>query len=261
MAAIPDFWAEAAAMENWGLITFKDTALLYDSNLPSVNNQYMVAVSICHELSHQWFGNLVTMKWWTDLWLNEGFATYMGALGVHHIFPEWNTLQLAVIQNFLDVSSSDALKNSHPISATAENSAEISRRFDAITYQKGFNIIWMMGVFLGKATLEKGVGNYLKKYQYNNAEQDDLWQSLTEQAHSDGVLSKELTVKAVMDTWTLQTGYPVVTIQRNYGDYSAEISQVGSLKVTKPLLPISYRRDSSAILRKCRKVNHVGGCL
>lgn len=166
------------------------------------------------------------MKWWTDLWLNEGFATYMAGLGVHHLFPQWNSLQEEAADNMLAVYNFDALKNSHPVSVTVGNPSEIEEIFDTISYKKGSTIIRMMGLFLGESTLQKGVSNYLKKHKYNNAEQDDLWQALTEQAHSDGVLAKDLTVKTIMDTWTVQTGYPVLTVNRNYDDRSAEISQV-----------------------------------
>lgn len=224
MVAMPDF--NAGAMENWGLITYRETALLYDPNVSTTTAQHSISSTICHELAHQWFGNLVTMKWWTDLWLNEGFATYMAGLGVHDLFPQWNSLQEEAVDNLLSVYSFDALKNSHPVSVTVGNPNEIDEIFDTISYKKGSSIIRMMGEFLGETTLQKGVSNYLKKHKYNNAEQDDLWQSLTEQAHSDGVLSKDFTVKAIMDTWTLQTGYPLVTVKRNYDDHSAEISQV-----------------------------------
>lgn len=224
MVAMPDF--NAGAMENWGLITYRETALLYDPKVSSTTSQHSISSTICHELAHQWFGNLVTMKWWTDLWLNEGFATYMAGLGVHHLFPQWNSLQEEAADNLLSVYAFDALKNSHPVSVTVGNPNEIDEIFDTISYKKGSTIIRMMGLFLGQSTLQKGVSNYLKKHKYNNAEQDDLWQSLTEQAHSDGVLGKELTVKTIMDTWTLQTGYPLVTVKRNYDDHSVEISQV-----------------------------------
>lgn len=113
MIAIPDF--SAGAMENWGLITYREALLLYDPNVTSSSHKSSIASVIAHELAHQWFGNLVTMKWWTDLWLNEGFATYMASLAVHHQFPEWNSFEESVASNLLAVFQLDALKTSHPV--------------------------------------------------------------------------------------------------------------------------------------------------
>lgn len=114
MIAIPDF--SAGAMENWGLITYREALLLFDNNTSSAFHKDSIASVIAHELAHQWFGNLVTMKWWTDLWLNEGFATHMAGLAVDHLFPEWNSLEEETVSNLLSVFSLDALKTSHPVS-------------------------------------------------------------------------------------------------------------------------------------------------
>lgn len=114
MIAIPDF--NAGAMENWGLVTYRETYLLYNPNSSSVTNKHSIASVIAHELAHQWFGNLVTMKWWTDLWLNEGFATYMAALAIHELYPHWNSLNGEVVDNLLAVFEFDGLKTSHPVS-------------------------------------------------------------------------------------------------------------------------------------------------
>ncbi|KAJ8967080.1 hypothetical protein NQ314_003092 [Rhamnusium bicolor] len=115
MIAIPDF--SAGAMENWGLITYREAYLLYDPEVSSKTSQHSVASVIAHELAHQWFGNLVTMKWWTDLWLNEGFATYMASLAVEALFPQWNSLQEEAAGNLLSVFSFDSLRTSHPVSS------------------------------------------------------------------------------------------------------------------------------------------------
>lgn len=230
MIAIPDF--SSGAMENWGLITYRETALLYDPQISSSTSQHYVVSVVAHELAHQWFGNLVTMKWWTDLWLNEGFATYMAGLAVHHLFPQWNSLREEAADNMLSVFSFDALKSSHPVSVPIGHPSEIDEIFDTISYKKGSFMIRMMGLFLGEETLRKGVSNYLKEHKYNNAEQDDLWQALTTEAHKNGALPANLTVKAIMDTWTLQTGYPVITVKRNYGKRTAEVSQKRFLRDT-----------------------------
>lgn len=114
MVSIPDFDGEA--MENWGLVTFGEAYLLYDKVLSTNTSQHNIASLIAHEFAHQWFGNLVTMKWWTDLWLNEGFATYMAGLAVENIFPQWNSLQEQTAIDILKVFSADSLRSSHPVS-------------------------------------------------------------------------------------------------------------------------------------------------
>lgn len=247
MIAIPDF--SAGAMENWGLITYRETALLYDKNISTAENRHRVASVIAHELAHQWFGNLVTMKWWTDLWLNEGFATYMAALAVHNLYPEWNSLDEEIMEGATTVFSFDSLQTSHPVSVAIEDPNTIPEIFDTIAYEKGSFLIRMMDQYLGAKTLREGVTNYLKKHKYGNAEQDDLWESLTEVAHKNKVLAKDMTVKTIMDSWTLQTGYPVVKVVRNYEKGSAELSQerffrsiTAESKTTQPCwwVPISY---------------------
>ncbi|XP_060526595.1 aminopeptidase N-like [Cylas formicarius] len=230
MVAIPDF--SAGAMENWGLITYREAYLLYDPEVSSKTSKHSVASVIAHELAHQWFGNLVTMKWWTDLWLNEGFATYMASLAVEHLFPQWNSLQEEAAGNMLSVFSFDSLRTSHPVSVPIGDPKEIDEIFDTISYKKGSSLIRMMSLFLGEETVRIGVSKYLRQHRYSNAEQDDLWASLTEVAHQNGVLPKNLTVKTIMDTWTLQTGYPVIHVQRDYENQTANIRQERFLRDT-----------------------------
>ncbi|XP_050303200.1 aminopeptidase N-like [Anthonomus grandis grandis] len=252
MVAIPDF--ASGAMENWGLITYREAYLLYDPKISTKTNQHSVASVISHELAHQWFGNLVTMDWWTDLWLNEGFATYMASLAVHNLFPEWNSLEEEGANAMLAVFSFDSLKSSHPVSVPIGDPKEIDEIFDTISYKKGSSILRMMSLFLGEDTLRTGVSNYLREHRYHNAEQDDLWSSLTEAAHKNQVLPENLTVKQIMDTWTLQTGFPVIHVKRNYDDGSAEISQERFLRDTIKLkdipnpcwwVPLTYSTKSA----------------
>lgn len=134
MIAIPDFGA--GAMENWGLITYRTTAILYNPRESSNEAQQRVAVVVSHELAHQWFGNLVTMKWWNDLWLNEGFASFVENLGVDHIHPEWRMLEQFSISTTQEALLLDSLDASHPIMAPVENPNEIEAIFDAISYKK-----------------------------------------------------------------------------------------------------------------------------
>uniref|UniRef100_A0A182QC88 Aminopeptidase n=1 Tax=Anopheles farauti TaxID=69004 RepID=A0A182QC88_9DIPT len=223
MIAIPDF--ASGAMENWGLITYRETALLYHPSVSTASSKHRVASVIAHELAHQWFGNLVTMRWWTDLWLNEGFATYVASLGVDFLHPEWHSLEEESVSNALDIFKFDALLSSHPVSVAIGHPNQISQIFDAISYEKGSVVIRMMHLFLDEETFRDGVSRYLRRHAYGNAEQDNLWEALTEEAHANGVLPDTISVKKVMDSWTLQTGYPIVTVTRNYDANTAEVTQ------------------------------------
>nr|XP_032523235.1 aminopeptidase N-like isoform X1 [Danaus plexippus plexippus] len=223
MMAIPDF--SAGAMENWGLITYRETALLYSDKESSFLNKERIAEVVAHELAHQWFGNLVTMKWWSDLWLNEGFATFVSSVGVSAVEPTWRADRSYAVENTLSVLSLDALESSHPVSAPLDDPKRISEIFDAISYRKGSTLIRMMLMFLGEGVFRQALHNYLMKYSYSNAEQDDLWAELTAASLRSGSLTRNITVKEVMDTWTTQTGYPILTVTRDYSDKSLTISQ------------------------------------
>lgn len=150
----------------------------------------------------------------------------MASLGVDTIHPEWNALTEESLDNIMRIFKFDSLKSSHPVSVEILDPNKISQVFDAISYSKGSTIIRMMHMFLGDETFRSGVSSYLHKYKYGNAEQDDLWECLTDLAHKNLVLDEELDVKHIMDSWTLQTGYPLVTVIRDYETHSAEVSQV-----------------------------------
>ena len=235
MIALPDF--NAGAMENWGLITYRETAMLYDEKSSSIANKQRVATVVAHELAHQWFGNLVSPKWWDDLWLNEGFATYVEYIGVGHVEPKWQMQNQFVIAELQSAFSLDALESSHQISIPVTNPDEISEIFDGISYSKGASIIRMMGYFLTEDVFLAGLQRYLRALKYSNAEQSDLWthltdaQRLSQQQKSEDNSStiqaankqQELVdVGSVMNSWTLQTGYPLVTLTRTYADGGAQ---------------------------------------
>ncbi|XP_015604737.1 aminopeptidase Ey [Cephus cinctus] len=254
MVALPDF--SAGAMENWGLITYRETAMLYQEGVSTSSNQQRVATVVSHELAHQWFGNLVTPSWWTDLWLNEGFASYVEYIGMNAVEPKWKVLEQFVVHELQNVFSLDALESSHPISIEVGHPDEISEIFDRISYGKGASIIRMMDHFLTTEVFKRGLTNYLNSKAYRSAEQNDLWEALTKQAHKDGVLSSDKTVKEIMDTWTLQTGFPVVTVIRDYNRGSASLTQerfmlrngttvVEYKEKPKWWIPITYTTESS----------------
>lgn len=223
MVALPDF--APGAMENWGLITYRETAMLYSPDASSAANKQRVAVVVVHELAHQWFGNLVTPTWWTDVWLNEGFASFMEFLGADHVEPSWQMKEQFVVSDLHYVFGIDSLESSHPISVPVVSQEQLGEIYDVIAYVKGASIIRMMNYFLGEETFRKGISNYLKAFAYDAAEQDDLWEFLTEAAHEDDSLAADVSVKDIMDTWTLQTGYPVVKVERDAAGTSATVTQ------------------------------------
>uniref|UniRef100_A0A8C8DG72 Aminopeptidase n=1 Tax=Oncorhynchus tshawytscha TaxID=74940 RepID=A0A8C8DG72_ONCTS len=225
--ALPDF--SAGAMENWGLVTYRETALLYEEGVSSTSNKEWIATVIAHELAHQWFGNLVTMKWWNDLWLNEGFATYISYMGVDHIEPKWNIKDLIVLNDIQTVFQVDSLASSHPLSSNEDDvqtPSDITELFDSITYSK----VWMRPSPMGEGrqyqqkyflTLYRNVlysDKYLQAFQYSNVVHKDLWEYL-QKVKDDTVV---LPVAEVMATWTMQMGYPVITINTTTGDVSQE---------------------------------------
>ncbi|XP_063689885.1 puromycin-sensitive aminopeptidase-like isoform X2 [Bolinopsis microptera] len=203
LIAIPDF--AAGAMENWGLVTYRETALLVDPLNTSSGTKQWVALVVGHELAHQWFGNLVTMQWWTHLWLNEGFASWIEYLCVDHCFPSWDIWLQYVNMDFSRALELDALDNSHPIEVPVGHPEEVDEIFDAISYCKGNSVIRMLHNWLGAEKFRKGLALYLKRHQYKNALTEHLWAALEE--------SSGQPVNKVMSTWTGQIGYPMLTVE------------------------------------------------
>ncbi|XP_030848825.1 aminopeptidase N-like [Strongylocentrotus purpuratus] len=208
MIAVPDF--SAGAMENWGLIIYRETALLYDSRVNSASNKQRVATVVSHELAHMWFGNLVTCLWWDDLWLNEGFASYVEGLGVEYAEPYWGMNEQFVDLHLQPVFDLDALGTSHPVQVAVNSPDEINEIFDSISYSKGASILRMLNDILGEDVFLSGLNAYLLRYREDNAKTDDLWAALTEA--DEGIGNND--VKQIMDTWTLQMGFPVVDFRR-----------------------------------------------
>ncbi|XP_068631162.1 aminopeptidase N-like [Battus philenor] len=221
LIAVPDF--SSGAMENWGLITFRETTLLFDKNENVPRDKQSVAIDIAHELAHQWFGNLVTMKWWTDLWLNEGFATYIEYVGVDHIEPEWNMFE-SFTQDKMNLLRSDALKNTSPVSRQVTDASEISQKFDEISYTKGANLIRMLNHTISEELFHKGLTIYLNNWKYSNAVENDLWQAMDDAMKGNTTL-QHLSIVDFMNTWTRQPGYPVVKVERNYETGQVHLSQ------------------------------------
>uniref|UniRef100_A0A182P2X3 glutamyl aminopeptidase n=1 Tax=Anopheles epiroticus TaxID=199890 RepID=A0A182P2X3_9DIPT len=210
MAAIPDF--VSGAMETWGLVTYRETSILYNPATSSTANKQRVAGVIAHELAHMWFGNLVTMKWWNELWLNEGFASYIEYKGMDAAYPDWGIEEQFIIDDLHGVLNLDATLGSHPIVMPVENPNQITEIFDTITYSKGASVIRMLEDFVRPTVFQQGVTRYLEKLAFGNSVSEDLMRELDE-------LFTEVSVTAVMDTFTKQKGLPVVTVSETALQY------------------------------------------
>uniref|UniRef100_A0A8C9TZF0 Aminopeptidase n=1 Tax=Scleropages formosus TaxID=113540 RepID=A0A8C9TZF0_SCLFO len=217
LIAIADF--AAGAMENWGLVTYRETALLIDPKNSCSSSRQWVALVVGHELAHQWFGNLVTMEWWTHLWLNEGFASWIEYLCVDHCFPDYDIWTQFVSADYTRALELDALDNSHPIEVNVGHPSEVDEIFDAISYSKGASVIRMLHNYIGDEDFRKGMNIYLTKFQHKNASTEDLWDCLEEASGKP--------VAAVMSSWTKQMGFPIIVVdQEQHGEDSVlKISQ------------------------------------
>ncbi|KAI4877169.1 hypothetical protein NFI96_020664 [Prochilodus magdalenae] len=205
LAAIPDF--QSGAMENWGLTTYRETSLLFDPEKSSASNKLGITMIIAHELAHQWFGNLVTMQWWNDLWLKEGFAKFMEFVSVNITHPELQVEDYFLGKCF-EAMEVDSLSSSHPVSTPVENPAQIQEMYDDVSYEKGACILHMLREFLTPEEFKSGIVQYLKQYSYQSTVNTHLWESLTSKHRS----VDELDIKTMMDTWTLQEGFPLITV-------------------------------------------------
>lgn len=203
LIAVPDF--TAGAMENWGAIVFRETALLIDENHSSFSSKQQVAEIVAHELVHQWFGNLVTMDWWTQLWLNESFAHYMSHHTINAIHPEWNVWTKFLLSEQSKGLLMDSLHSTHPVETIVNHSDEINQIFDAISYCKGASILRMLANYLGEEDFRDGLRYYLKKHSYKNTKSIDLWNAL------EKISGKP--VRKLMRAWTEEPGYPFVQAQ------------------------------------------------
>ena len=203
--ALPDF--SSGAMENWGLITYREIALLADPATTSVSSKHYIATVIAHELSHQWFGNLVTMKWWNNLWLNESFATLMEYIAVDALHPEWNVwLDFATMESIMALRR-DSIDGVQAVQVDVHHPDEISTLFDgAIVYAKGGRLLRMLQAYIGNEAFQAGLKDYFAAHAYGNTEGDDLWNALAKASGKD--------IAGFMNTWISQSGYPVLHVEQ-----------------------------------------------
>ena len=229
-------------MENWGAITYREAALLVDPKDSSAGSRQWVATVVAHELSHQWFGNLVTMEWWTHLWLNEGFASYIEYLAVDHMFPDWDMWTEFVGSDLGRALTLDALKHTHPIEVAVHHPDEISEIFDAVSYAKGASVIRMLAEYLGEKDFRDGLRYYLKKYSYKNTSTIHLWEAFEKVSQKP--------VAKMMSVWTGKAGYPILTISERNGGldieqtrfFSSPLSQTSTKDKTIWPVPVCFQR-------------------
>ncbi len=208
MVAIPDF--SFGAMENLGCITYRETALLLNEEKATQAEAERVADVIAHEIAHMWFGDLVTMKWWNGIWLNEAFATFAEIKCVEAYKPEWKRW-LAFAPYRAMSQETDALKSTRPVELAVESPEEANAMFDVLTYQKGSSVLRMLEQYLGEEDFRAGVTLYLRTHAYSNTDTPDLWAALEEQSGKP--------VGDIMDTWICQGGFPRVTVSAEDGGY------------------------------------------
>uniref|UniRef100_A0A671SFY3 Aminopeptidase n=1 Tax=Sinocyclocheilus anshuiensis TaxID=1608454 RepID=A0A671SFY3_9TELE len=209
--ALPDF--AAGAMENWGLVTYRELSLFYDPKVSSNEDKEWVVTVITHELAHMWFGNLVTMRWWNDLWLNEGFASYVSYLAADYVEPTWNIKDLMVQQQVQRAFGVDALVSSHPLSSREDEVItpdQIDQLFDTITYSKVFIMC------------QKQLEITLLSSVVFNTVYTDLWKKLQEVVDADSSIQLPASINQIMNGWILQMGFPVVTIDTRTGSITQQ---------------------------------------
>lgn len=214
LIALPDF--ASGAMENWGCITFREQCMVVDPKNTSLPTKQYVAMVVAHELAHMWFGNLVTMRWWTDLWLNEGFASWIEYLAVDALFPEWQMWTQFIVDEQQQAMKLDSLDNTHAIEVPVHHPDEIRTIFDAISYAKGASVIHQLHAYIGPEAFKKGMHIYLGRHAYSNTDTQDLWQALSEASKKD--------IKQFMHVWTSVPGYPIVQVKKD-SDSNITLSQ------------------------------------
>ena len=201
LVGLPDF--SAGAMENTACITFRENDLLVDDQRASINRRRGVASVIAHEMAHQWFGDLVTMQWWDDIWLNEGFATWMSSKPLEASKPEWN-VRLDDVLDTVSALDVDSLANTRPIHQNAETPVEIEGLFDGIAYDKAAAVLRMVESYVGPDTFREGINQYLKDHAYGNATAEDFWNTIARVSRQP--------VDAIMSSYVMQPGAPIVSV-------------------------------------------------
>ena len=255
LVALPQFGS--GAMENWGAITFREIALLVNNSV-SFRSKKQIAYVVSHEFAHQWFGDLVTMKWWDDLWLNESFATFVGFKILSKVHKDWNLWEDFQREETLQSMRKDGLLTTHPIRVEVKDPDEISEIFDEISYGKGASILRMTEQFIGERKYREGIYQYLKSHEYSNASGEDLWTSLSEASKID--------VSSLMKSWLEKGGFPLLRIREENGDLVLNQQKFSYLTNEDPYLwqvPVflerSGKRGKILLKKKEKKIRNAGG--
>ena len=238
LIGIPDF--SAGAMENWGAITFRETALLCNDKTP-ISERQGIANTIVHELAHQWFGDLVTMKWWDDLWLNESFATFMSYKIVDEMFPEWDTMLRYMNGIVAGAFSADSLKSTHAINCVVKRPGDIDELFDDISYEKGGSILKMIEGYLGEETFRLALHDYLTRHAYGNASKEDLWNSFMKEAVKRRIQFNT----GMISQWIDKPGHPVIMVEPSENGFYLKQELFTLLKNGSGNwnIPVQYKTD------------------
>jgi tricorn protease interacting factor F2/3 len=244
LIAIPDF--AAGAMENWGAITFREVELIADPKATSTSTRQRIAEVVAHELAHQWFGDLVTLSWWDDTWLNESFATFMSYKAMGEVFPEWDAASKYLDQEVSRGFSSDNFVASHPVNMHVGDASHAASMFDDISYRKGGALLLMFNDYVGESVFRGGLKRYLKKHSYSNAAKEDLWKAIDDFAFSHG---KRTRLADIASEWIGRAGHPTISaIQHKTGT----VLEQRRLTVSKVLnekpwpVPIRYSSGNGA---------------
>uniref|UniRef100_A0A146MHD0 Aminopeptidase n=2 Tax=Lygus hesperus TaxID=30085 RepID=A0A146MHD0_LYGHE len=216
----------AGGLENWGIVSYDEKLVLFDPRYRR-NKQVVLRASnlIAHELSHIWFGNLVTPKWWDDIWLSEGFSSYFAALSTSKVYPVWGHETASWILARENSMEADARDTTHPLRPDVSPGSGFKEVFDQIIYHKGQSIVRMLNFTIGEEALKEGLRSYLKERAFSTASHEHLWNSLERAARKHGSLPENITLSEVMDGWMNQRGYPVVSVIRDYQTGEVTISQ------------------------------------
>lgn len=239
--ALPDF--SSGAMENWGLITYREIALLAGKNTDIQSRRYIATV-IAHELAHQWFGNLVTMQWWDDLWLNESFATAMEYISVDKLYPDWNIWRDFSANETVMALRRDSLDGVQSVHVEVDHPDKISTLFDgAIVYAKGARLLRMVQNYVGDENFQAALKNYFKKYAYQNTIGQNLWDELSNVTGED--------IGKIMNTWISQPGFPVVSVDKQSDELILSQKQffIGPHQESQRLWPIPLNSTSAKLPR------------
>ncbi len=246
LVALPDF--AAGAMENLGCITFRETALLVDPVKATQSEEQRVADVVAHELAHMWFGDLVTMKWWNGIWLNEAFATFMEVAACDAFRPPWKRWENFSLERTVAFEA-DSLTSTRPVEYEVRSPADAEGMFDVLTYQKGGALLRMLEQYLGEERFRDGIRHYLALYAYRNAETSDLWDAL-EQSTGEPV-------RRIMDTWIWQGGFPLVSVRRRADGHCLVLSQrrflfEGEDDGTRWSIPVIVRQRAGELTKEDR---------